>query len=109
MKIHGLTDDGRQITHKRVDGQNVEIVESIETRDLRLEAEAYELVRNTAPELLQACRGLLALIVLWAPSCNGISTSDDLQAYEYALAIVRKLDPDYGKLKPPPPGPSVTG
>lgn len=112
MKITGTTEDGRQIMSGRVKGVVVETVETVEERDLRQEAEAYELVRNTAPELLQACRGLLAVIEANFPSLkvekpiNGEQSldDDDVQAIDYALTIVRKVDPDYGKeIEPPAP------
>jgi hypothetical protein len=103
MKIIGTTPDGCHIRQ----GHGIVTTETYAERDERLEAAAYDLVRNTAPELLQACTGLLAVIAQFvdvdAPNDAPLfMDSGDIQAIRYAQAIVAKLIPDQTPAIPAP-------
>lgn len=103
MKIIGTTPDGCQITAAR-GGETV--TETPAERDARLEEAAYEAVRAAGPELLQALTGLLAVVEAMEKFID--LTPDDEVARDYALTIVRKVNPDHGKTMTPP-GPKVIG
>lgn len=99
MMVIGETPDGCRIT-KHVGG--IVRTETPAERDERRLEKAYEAVRAAGPELLQACTGLLAVIEGMRPAlAEHISgaeyTMGEQQAVDYALTIVRQLNPDYGR------------
>lgn len=117
MKIIGTTEDGRQIRERKIGGEAIHITETVEDRNARLEEAAYEAVRAAGPELLQACTGLLAAVNFLMEASESMrheyndmndAVSESAPAIDYAITIVRKLNPDYGKPIETPCPPDLT-
>lgn len=98
MRIMGTTPDGRRIM--KLHGGIIQ-EETAEQRDSRLEQEAYDAVRDAAPELLQALRGVMA-IIMEANLDLGEQGGGADQAFSYALEIIGRLcPPDVVPTEPP--------